>query len=148
MIYNNFYSLNPYILFLQIKINNPIQTRCKNNNHFNPMEQLKSDLQTTSSICTNYCELCHHSFSTKGNLKNHISTIHKNIRPFKCPYQNCDKSYSNKSRLDVHIRTHVHIHITNLDRGKAIRLFDMWEKLQREGKFKDTRRVPFLTKTL
>ena len=111
------------------------------------MEQLKSDLQTTSSTCANYCELCHHSFSTKGNLKNHISTIHKNIRPFKCPYENCDKSYSNKSRLDVHIRTHVHIHITNLDWGETIRLSHMWEKLQREGEFKNTRGVPFLTAT-
>ena len=78
------------------------------------MEQ--PNLQT---LPANYCSLCHHTFSTKGNLKNHISTIHKNIRPFKCPYPNCIKSYSNQSRLDVHIRTHViFLYITPIRLGR------------------------------
>ena len=70
-------------------------------------KKITQDLLVTKK--KNFCELCKNYFSTKGNLKNHISTIHNNIRPFKCPYDNCDKSYSNKSRLDVHIRTHVTI---------------------------------------
>lgn len=52
------------------------------------------------------CPECNKSFSTNGNMKNHILTIHKNIRPFKCPFEDCKKEYSNQSRLDVHIRTH------------------------------------------
>ena len=52
------------------------------------------------------CKLCLKNFSTNGNLKNHILTIHENKRPFKCSFPNCDKSYSNKSRLEVHERTH------------------------------------------
>lgn len=81
---------------------------------------------------TNFCELCKNYFSTKGNLKNHISTIHNNIRPFKCPYDKCDKSYSNKSRLDVHIRTHVTILYILIffivDRGKTFCLPNLLKK--------------------
>jgi uncharacterized Zn-finger protein len=52
------------------------------------------------------CKICLKIFSTNGNLKNHITTIHQNLRPFKCTFPNCNKSYSNKSRLLVHERTH------------------------------------------
>ena len=54
----------------------------------------------------NYCFLCKKSFSTMGNLRNHIMTIHQNQKPFKCPFPNCEKKYSIKSRLQVHYRTH------------------------------------------
>ena len=54
----------------------------------------------------NYCTLCEKSFSTQGNLRNHIMTIHENNRPFICPYPNCNKKYSIQSRLQVHYRTH------------------------------------------
>ena len=54
----------------------------------------------------NYCSLCKKSFSTQGNLRNHIMTIHENNRPFKCPFPGCTKNYSIQSRLQVHYRTH------------------------------------------
>ena len=55
------------------------------------------------------CDICQKLFSTNGNLKNHILAIHENNRPFHCSYNGCDKSYSNKSRLVVHERTHTGI---------------------------------------
>jgi len=62
--------------------------------------------KTENTNQKNYCSLCKKSFSTMGNLRNHIMTIHENQKPFKCPFPNCDKKYSIKSRLQVHYRTH------------------------------------------
>lgn len=56
---------------------------------------------------SNECNICQKTFSTQGNLKNHIEGIHFKKRPFKCSYPNCDKSYLNHTRLMVHERTHV-----------------------------------------
>lgn len=53
------------------------------------------------------CSKCNKKFSTKGNLNNHIRTIHENIRPYKCPYENCKKSYATSGRLETHKRTHI-----------------------------------------
>lgn len=52
------------------------------------------------------CLICQKTYSTKGNLNNHTKTIHENIRPYKCDYSNCDKCYSNPSRLETHKRIH------------------------------------------
>lgn len=68
--------------------------------------KLKNNLEKELTTHDFFCVECQRSFSTNGNLKNHIQTIHHNQRPFKCPYSNCDKDYSNQSRLDVHVRTH------------------------------------------
>jgi len=52
------------------------------------------------------CPICNNLFSNKCNLKTHISSIHEKFLPYKCPYENCEKKYPNKSRLKVHLRTH------------------------------------------
>lgn len=31
----------------------------------------------------------------------------RELRPFKCNFSGCNKDYSNKSRLEIHVRTHV-----------------------------------------
>lgn len=54
----------------------------------------------------NICYICNKSFSTLGNMRNHIKTIHENNRPFKCKYPGCNKEYSIESRYEVHLRTH------------------------------------------
>lgn len=53
------------------------------------------------------CRLCSRAFTTKGNLKTHIS-VHK-LKPFltslhKCPF--CHRQYSNATVLQQHINTH------------------------------------------
>ena len=55
----------------------------------------------------NICHICHKPFSTLGNMRNHIITIHENYRPFKCTYPFCNKGYSIESRYQVHLRTHI-----------------------------------------
>ena len=71
------------------------------------LEEINSEKKNTEKKIKKFkCEKCLKIFSTNGNLKNHINTIHRHIFPFKCPIKNCTHSYSNKSRLNVHLRTH------------------------------------------
>ena len=55
------------------------------------------------------CEKCNKLFSTTGNLRNHIKSIHYNYRPFKCSFPNCTKKYPCESKLKIHERTHTGI---------------------------------------
>lgn len=55
------------------------------------------------------CPVCSKMLSNKNNLKTHIQTIHEKKLPFICPYENCGKQYPNKSRFNVHVRTHVRV---------------------------------------
>ena len=52
------------------------------------------------------CEKCNKLFSTFGNLKIHINSIHYNNRPFKCTFPNCTKKYVCETKLIIHERTH------------------------------------------
>lgn len=61
---------------------------------------------TSNEKKQNICKICKKSFSTSGNMRNHIITIHENYRPFKCNYPGCKKEYSIESRYLVHLRTH------------------------------------------
>lgn len=64
-------------------------------------------IKLTASTKLNFCSSCNKTFSTMGNLRNHIMTIHENKRPFMCTFPSCKKSYSIESRLQVHYRIHV-----------------------------------------
>ena len=66
-------------------------------------------IKLIASQNVNFCTECGKIFSTSANLRNHVLTIHENMRPYKCPYPNCNKSYSIESRLQVHTRIHVNI---------------------------------------
>ena len=55
------------------------------------------------------CTFCGKNYSTKGNLNNHLSSIHLNNKPFKCQFPNCNKSYINQSSLNLHYRSHTGI---------------------------------------
>ena len=79
---------------------------------FNVQESEKNNssnisLLTTSIKKQNICDICKKSFSTLGNMRNHIMTIHNNIRPFVCTFRGCNKKYSIGSRYQVHLRTHL-----------------------------------------
>ena len=79
----------------------------KNNSQNSTENDIKTTIKKSPKIKKKFlCTICEKSFSTNGNLKNHINTIHNHILPFKCPYLLCKNSYSNQSRLLIHIRTH------------------------------------------
>ena len=92
---------------LPVKINPPKKS------FFNIKEEIKADNPVDSQITLetlskkNICNICKKPFSTLGNMRNHIMTIHQNIRPYKCTYPGCNKKYSIESRYQVHLRTHI-----------------------------------------
>lgn len=69
-------------------------------------------MSTTNFICFHLekndgifqCNECKKVFSTKGNLKYHIDSVHKKNKPFVCEI--CGEAYPRKNRLNVHLRTH------------------------------------------
>ena len=75
---------------------------------FKIQENINSSLtyEESSQNNSNICDICHKSFSTLGNMRNHKMTIHQNYRPFKCTYPGCNKKYSLHSSFLVHLRTH------------------------------------------
>lgn len=61
------------------------------------------------------CDLCGRCFRQSGNLTKHLKS-HENAhlrwnrstneKPYKCPHEGCDKSFTAKSSLQNHLRTH------------------------------------------
>ena len=47
------------------------------------------------------CDICGYSFSEKGSLKKHITSVHEGKKPFKCDL--CDYSFSRKDNMNNHI---------------------------------------------
>ena len=90
----------------------PVKLSPPKKSFFNIKEDLKTnnpvDSQMTLETISkkNICNICKKPFSTLGNMRNHIMTIHQNIRPYKCTYPGCTKKYSIESRYLVHLRTH------------------------------------------
>ncbi len=59
--------------------------------NFNQEIQIKS---------ANECAEAQDSASGEANFN-------REFRPFRCEFPGCGKDYSNKSRLEIHVRTHV-----------------------------------------
>jgi len=80
------------------------------------MSQIGDKLQENISKIANKDETelnKEHNLSNQGNKNQNNSQnfdeVNKEIRPFKCHFPDCDKDYNNKSRLDIHLRTHVNL---------------------------------------
>ena len=48
------------------------------------------------------CDQCNFTCNAKAPLKNHISRVHGDERPFVCLYMNCNKSYAKRGDLNTH----------------------------------------------
>jgi len=79
------------------------------------MSEYLEKKQNFSQIADNFIDYTpeHQSNSTANNLQMHensnlnCSILAKENRPFICNFPECGKDYSNKSRLEIHVRTHV-----------------------------------------
>ena len=53
-------------------------------------------------VTGNVCQICEKSFSSKGNMKTHVKTVHDMIRDWQC--DKCPYAASNKGNLKIHKR--------------------------------------------
>ena len=49
------------------------------------------------------CEYCSKQFSSQSNLRNHVNTVHSDVR-FSCPH--CDKVFKTRYGVKIHLRIH------------------------------------------
>ena len=68
-----------------------------------PMDPLSTDNFVQKTIENFKCELCSKNFSSKRNLKNHISSVHEGLKNHKC--ETCGKAFSQLHHLKGHIRS-------------------------------------------
>lgn len=64
-------------------------------------------LKVHQGIKNHKCELCGNCYVTSGELQSHIKHIHNKDKPYLCTYDvNCKRSFSSKTSLDIHLRSH------------------------------------------
>ena len=66
---------------------------------------LKRHMHTHSDIKPHKCNICERSFAEKNKLDAHIQLIHMGIR-FNCAEGGCDKGYTTKANLQLHISSY------------------------------------------
>lgn len=52
------------------------------------------------------CHLCDKKFFTSQMLKTHINSVHLNLRPFSCSFDDCGKTFKKKTNLNYHRQVH------------------------------------------
>lgn len=81
------------------------------------MSQYLEKKQNNTQIADNFIDYApeEQSNMTANSLQAHensnlnCSNFPREHRPFKCNFPGCNKDYSNKSRLEIHVRTHVRL---------------------------------------
>ena len=51
------------------------------------------------------CKICGGKYTRSSTLKIHSYT-HLNIKPYKCPYKNCERKFTEKGNMQIHMKTH------------------------------------------
>ena len=72
----------------------------------NEIKLFKETIFESSQKKQNIFQACNKLFSTTGNKRNHILTIHQNYRPFKRTFPGYNKRYSIESQYQVDLITH------------------------------------------
>ncbi|GLJ19076.1 hypothetical protein SUGI_0342660 [Cryptomeria japonica] len=56
-------------------------------------------------------ERCLHSYTTKSNLRQHIKSVHLELKPFKCQFGGCGMTFAHKSARDRHEMSGTHCYV-------------------------------------
>ena len=67
-----------------------------------------SAMSAFKAIGRHNCPHCKKSFSRGYRLTCHIKGVHKGVKPYPCPHAGCTKRYTEKSRLNDHLKRSAH----------------------------------------